>query len=343
MSPKRKWIWISCALLFAIGGCNIIKQPAQPIRATTVYIVNGTLGSASLPGYLAANLPAMRQIGFTAVYLPAVWADFDPSPIGGQFNAVAFANAKMALDQISAAGMKAWVGLNYVGVGYAPDFGVLMPKDKACDWARIPEVYASFERYVVEALNQYRLYKDILQFMVFTEGAEGCGLATPEAAPSVALFLQTTLGSLPTRIPPEIRRLWKIGYHDYSIVNLGWGNGVGPIATPNPFDFVSMVAYNTSDPIELDARAGRFKALYSTPLVVGEAGANGCPGANPPQDVADSQLVSWALSRGYGFNIWGWPNAGAAECTNPVYGGYALTDQNGVPNAAAVAISKVLN
>jgi hypothetical protein len=230
-----------------------------------------------------------------------------------------------------------------VGIGYAPEFGSILSPDQACNWAVTPEVYATFENYAQQAMTEYAGFSDMLQLMVFTEGAEGCGLATPQAAPAVALQLQKTLGSLPTRISPILRTQWRLGYHDYSIVNLGWGNGFGPIASPNPFDFVSMVAYNVNSTIELDARADRFKALYTTsPLVVGEAGANGCPGASPPQAAVDSLIVYWAVSRGYGFNIWGWPNAGEAECTNPVYGGYALTKVDGTPNDAAAAIQRIL-
>jgi len=334
---------IFCALLAA---CNFLPSTPlpKPIQATTVYINGGTLGTASLPDYLRANLPAIKDTGFNAVYLPAVWRDFDPTPLSGAgYNAAAFANARAALDVVRAAGMRTVVGLNYVGVGYAPDFGAVLPQDKACDWARTPQVYAAFERYAARVMTEFAAYHDMLRLMVFTEGAEGCGLATPEAAAGVAAQLQTTLGSLPTRMPPLQRVLWSWGYHDYSIINLGWGDGASPIATPNPFDWVSMVTYNVSDTAELDRRAARFKALYPTkPLYVGEAGANGCPGASPSQQMVDGNIVIWAQAKDYGFNIWGWPNAGAAECTNPVYGGYALTNQDGTPNDTARALKELM-
>lgn len=338
-------VLLVAAMASLAASCNIIKPPpaSPPLRATTVYILGGTLGSASLPGYLRANLPAVKDIGFDSVYLPAIWADFDPAPFSSPYNAVAFNNARAALSEVRAAGMRALIGLNYVGVGFAPDFGSELPPDQACNWAVTPPVYAKFEKYATQVMLEYQAFHDITQLMVFTESAEGCGLATPQAAPQVALQLQTTLGSLPSRIPPTMRKIWRWGYHDYSIVNLGWGNGVGPIKLPNQFDFVSMVAYNVSDVAELDARAGRFAALYpGSPLLVGESGANGCPGASPPQATVDSIIVSWALQHRYGVNVWGWPNAGEAECTNPVYGGYAITNVDGTPNATAAALRLIL-
>jgi hypothetical protein len=317
------------------------KIPVRPFRATTIYILNGTLGTTALQQYLEANLPAIKANGFDTVYLPAVWKDFDPTPLTGPYNSTAFQNARAALATIDYHGMDAVIGLNYIGVGYAPDFGSVLPQDQACDWARTPDVYAAFERYAEQFMRELTDFNDMVYLMVFTESAEGCGLATPEAAQAVATRLRTTLGSLPSRMPASLRRKWRWGYHDYSIVNLGWGNGSSPIMSPNPFDFVSMVAYNVSDINELNTRAARFKALYDVPLMVGEAGANGCPGATPPQSTVDTQIVTWALDNGYGFNIWGWPNAGEAECTN-VYGGYALTNQDGTPNEAALAIKAIL-
>ena len=300
-----------------ISACNLPEPKRPPLHATTVYIVNDILGSAGLPAYLQATLPAVKQTGFDLVYLPAVWRDFDPTPLTGPYNNTAFADARAALSVLRNAGMRALVGLNYVGVGYAPDFGGVLPPDQACNWAITPQVYVAFERYAQQVMKEYAAFSDMLQLMVFTEGAEGCGLATPQAAPAVAQQLQTTLGSLPTRLPAMLRAQWRLGYHDYSIVNLGWGNGIGRLLHPIP-SILSVCL-----PITWTARRARhqglsIQSLVALPLIVGEAGAHGCPGATPPQAAVDSLIVSWAVSRRYGFNIWGWPNAGAAECTNPV-------------------------
>jgi hypothetical protein len=319
----------------------------RDIHATTIYIIGNTLGTPGLPLYLSTNISTIKDIGFNAVYLPTLWKNFDPNPLNSPrvYDENAFAQTRAVLDFLRSNGLKVLVGLNYVGPGYAPNFGAVLPDAQACDWARTPAIYAAFEQYVQQFLTELASYNDMLSLMVFTESAEGCGLATEAAAPAVAAQLQTTLGSMPSRLPPALRSQWKIGYHDYSIVNLGWGNGVGPIALPNEFDFVSMVAYNVATTSELDTRASRFSTLYpNSPLIVGESGAAACPppATNETQTTLDVQTILWALNRGFGFNLWGWPNAGAAECTNPVYGGLALTDTNGVPNQAANSVKRLL-
>ena len=344
-------------MLLLLAACGLPQTPQQRLavtHATTVYLLDGTLGKPGLAPYLSTNLPAIKAAGFNAVYIPAVWADFDPSPIVSprSYNAAGFADAKAALTVIRSAGMRAVTGLNYVGPGFAPDFGAVLPDAQACDWARTPVVYAAFEQYVAEFMSEMAADSDILSLMVFTESAEGCGQATQAAAPTVALQLQKTLGSLPSRMPPLLRFTWNIGYHDYTIVNLGWGNGVGPIAMPNPFDFVSMVAYNVGTTAELDARSARFAALYpGVPLFVGEMGVNGCsapPGVGEAgQATGDAILAQWALAKGHGFSVWGWPASGGAsdetlECSNPVFGGLAITNADGTPRAAVAAIKAVL-
>jgi hypothetical protein len=101
-----------CVLL--VAACNLPEPVRPPLHATTVYIVNGTLGSANLPAYLEANLPAMKRTGFDSVYLPAVWRDFDPMPLTGPYNSAAFANARTALSVVRKAGMRALVGLSLI-------------------------------------------------------------------------------------------------------------------------------------------------------------------------------------------------------------------------------------
>jgi hypothetical protein len=354
---RGKWLisrFLSIIVLSVLVACGLIPNPGQPkmadLHAITVYLLDGTLGKADLVPYLIANLPAIKDAGFNTIYLPAVWADFDPSPMATPqtYRATAFQNAQSALAAIRGAGMKALVGLNYIGVGFAPDFGTALPAAQACDWAITPSVYAAFERYVAAFMNQMLNNRDIMSLMVFTEAAEGCGRGIQAAGPAVAFQLQKTLGSLPARLPPALRAKWTLGYHDYSSVNLGWGNGVGPIALPNEFDFVSMVAYNVATIAELDARAARFLALYpNKPLMIGEMGSNGCHNETD-QATTDELLVDYALAHGHGFNLWGWvpgggaPEAGMQECANPNYGGLAITNPDCSPRRAELAVKTLL-
>lgn len=340
--------------LAVLVACGLMPTPCQSsmadIHAITVYLFDGTLGRADLDPYLIANLPAIKDAGFNAIYLPAIWADFDPSPMmkPRTYNAAAFRNARSALALIRAAGLKALVGLNYVGVGFAPDFGTALPAKEACNWAVTPAVYAAFEEYVTAFMSRLTADSDIMSLMVFTESAEGCGHATKDAARAVADQLQETIGSLPSRLPGALRTKWNIGYHDYSIVNLGWGNGVGPIALPIEFNFISMVAYNVTSVAELDARVKRFSTLYpNEPLIIGEMGANGCDDESA-QATTDARLVAYAVAHGYGFNLWGWvagggaPDAAAQECSNPNYGGLSINNPDGSPRQAKQAVKAAL-
>ena len=156
------------------------------------------------------------------------------------------------------------------------------------------------------------------------------------------------IGSLPSRLPGALRAKWNIGYHDYSIVNLGWGNEVGPIALPVEFNFVSMVAYNVTSVSELDARTKRFSTLYpNEPLIIGEMGANGCNDESG-QATTDAWLAAYAVAHGYGFNLWGWvagggaPDAAVQECSNPNYGGLSITNPDGSPRKAKQAVEVLL-
>lgn len=337
-------------LILSVWLVGVVVGCAQPlagvpvrvddVRGVTIYRIDATLGRPVLPGLLASVLPAIKAARFNTVFLPAVWADYDPTPLANPrtYNAAAFASAKQVLGMLRAAHMRALVGLDYVGEGFAPDLGAVQP----CDWAVNPVTYAAFEEYVRRFLEEMLPYRDVVMPFVFTEGAEGCGQNVAAAGPAVALRLQGTLGSLPSRLPAALRAAWSIGYHDYSLINLGWGGGVSPIASAQPFDWLSMVAYNVGTEGELAARLGRFRAMYpGVPMMIGELGASGCPPATAAQQAAQDGLgASFARQNGLGFSVWGWMNHGKDECL-PGYGGLAITDAAGAPNTAAAAVEAV--
>jgi hypothetical protein len=128
-----------------------------------------------------------------------------------------------------------------------------------------------------------------------------------------------------------------MGYHDYSIINLDWGGGESPIASPNPYDFVSMVFYGweekSDDEIgtELVRRAERFRSLYpNTPLIVGEMGASMCQFGIEKQARVITTKVEKSVELELGFNLWHWrPIPGEDDCQNPAFRGLAITNEDG--------------
>gem|GEM_PF-4139200 len=318
------------------------------IRSVTVYSTSGTLGDSGLYPYLEKTLPAIKANGFNTIWFVTVWTNFDPTPLAPnhQYNSQAFENTRQVLSLLQRNNMRAIIGLNYLGTGWSPDFNNDGRRDATdfCDWLSNPSKYQSFERYTQQFLSEISDYHNIVYPTVFTENSEPCGWADTAHAKQLATLLRSTLGSLPTRMPAKIRPQFTFGYHDYSIINLGWGNGDSPIASPNPYDFVSMVGYgmdnvaNNQIAVELDARAARFKNLYpKMPLLIGEAGATNCNNQDANQARVDLQIAAYAKKRNYGLNIWGWqPGPPAGDCNpNLAYGGLALTNQDGSLKKAA--------
>lgn len=287
--------------------------PYAELRSVTFFEMLGATEAG-----LVAAIPRMKQAQFNAVWLVPVWHDFDPHPLiePRAYNDVAFEQLDGILNLLRENDMEAILPLNYMAL-----------QEVSCDWIKNPAEYAAFEAYVTEFLTRIEAYSDMIYIMVFTEGTEPCsGVSSWQEH---AALLRTTLGSLPDRLPPTLRAKFRIGYHDYSLINLGYALPDSPIVSD--FDFVSMTAYAlegmSADELdaELDLRALRFP---DKPLLLGEFGARGC-GHEDNQSRVDGAIIDWAIRNGHGFNLWGWKNNGEAECSNPVYGGLAITDASG--------------
>lgn len=311
--------------------------PYKDIKSVTYYTTLSTTYQE-----LQSTLPAIKSTGFNTVWLVNVWSEFNPKPLTTPpvYNEQAFTNLKFVLALLKANNMQVILPLNYLGQGWRPE-GI------DCNWIKNPTMYGAFETYVKEFLTRIVDYHDIVYIMVFTEETEPCsGLSSWQEHASL---LRPTLGSLPTRIPLDLRSKFRIGYHDYSLINLAYSFPDSPIQSPISFDFVSMVAYGLEDKTdsdiksEVNLRASRFKQLYpNTPLIIGEFGGRAC-GNDDNQSRVIINIVSDAMDKGFGFNLWGWkPGPPNQECTNPVYGGLAITNQDGSLKKAAVEIKTFL-
>lgn len=292
---------------------------------------------------LSAALPQMKAEGYNTIYMLNPWSSFNPQPLTdpAAYNDSAFADLLKILDLLKNNGMSVIIGLNHL-----TPLGEGVP---ACGWAEDPRVEEAFENYVVEFLTRTQNYSDILYPIVFTEGTEPCGAAYEPLDPRMIPLMQTTIGSLPLRLPPPLRSKFVLGYHDYTLINLGRGLGASPIADPLSFDFLSMVAYgldalnNSQIQSELDARIARFRALYpNTPLILGESGTTYCDpyGENRQADGIQS-IASYMVTRNMGYSVWEWTShTPGYQCTT---GDFGIHDVSGAPRRAAEALSDINN
>ncbi len=295
---------------------------------------------------LRRSIPELRNTGFNTIWMVNPWMSFNPKPLVDPplYDDSRFEHLCEVLDLLRENGMRAILGLNYLGKGWAPD-GIDPGR-----WIMDPVMYRSFETYVAEFLRRIERYSDMVYIVFFTEGTEPDGLNPYADARQHARHLRGTLGSLPTRLDPGIRSKFIIGYHDYSIINLGWGMGDSPIQDPNPFDFVSMVFYGLEGDhdeeihAEFNRRATFFADLYpDTPLIVGEMGASICEYGEDNQARVIVAKISLALSHQMGFNLWHWrpiPNEDA--CQNPAFMGLAVTNEDGSHKPAVDEIRKLI-
>lgn len=325
-----------------------LDRPAsfQSIRSVTFYDVATNPGSGgAFLRKLARALPAIQATGFNTIWLVCPWSTFNPRPLHDPpvYEERAFASLRQVLELLKAHHMDAIIGLDYLGRGWAPA-GI-----DADEWLREPVMYRAFETYARRFLEEIEPYHRMVYILVFTENSEPRGMADAAHAPAVAALLRTTLGSLPARLPPALRAEYRIGYHDYSLINLGWAQGASPIQSPNPFDFLSMVAYGLEQQsdaaiaAELDRRAARFRALYPRmPLIIGESGASSCHDQDANQARVLRAIAAYALQRGSGLNVWGWqPGPPDQECANPVLNGLAITNQDGSVKQAALVLKQL--
>lgn len=299
---------------------------------------------------LSSWLPVIKDTGFNTVSLVSPWHIFNP-----RTNPPVYTNEFDALRRVLALfkqnGMRAILPLTYLGNGWSPD-GI-----DYCRWTRDPAMVTSFETYVEEFLTQIADFGDMVYILLTTENAEPCDLQPYGDARNIASIMRTTLGSLPARLPPDLRQKFTIGYHDYS-QSLGWTRGESPVQAPISFDFLSFPLYDMEETEDLGIeteileRVERLKAMYPfTPIILGETEASSC---THPGDSEENQArvlaktASSAMTHGLGFSIWSWaPDSFGTECQGEDrgYGITKMSDLDGslVYKQARQTLKQLLN
>jgi hypothetical protein len=314
------------------------------IRSITYYDFPYDVPSDQFYADLERDLPRIKELGFNTIWLVAPWYKFSPQALPEPiYDDKAFSKLRKILDLLKANGMQAIIGPAYFGKGWSPA-GV-----DASNWVTDPAVCRALDMYVEEFLRRIQDYSGMVYIIFFSEGAEcGVPMNNVDDARLIALRLRATLGSIPMRLPQDLRSKFRIGYHDYGLINLDYARGSSPIQGPIPFDFLSMVAYgmeNKSDQgiiREMDLRSSRFKRLYpDTPLIIGELGASMLYGYDNQKRV-DSVMVSHALLEGYGFNLWGWKGFSREQEAMPAINGLGITNEDGTYRPVAEAVQDVI-
>ncbi len=298
---------------------------------------------------LAKVLPQIKAEGYNTVWLGGnAWADYSPKALPtATYNEQAFSGLIKILELLKTNNMEAVIGLNYLGQGWSPE-GI-----DACRWMLDETMYKAFEDYSKEFLSRIQNYSNNVYIVVFTEGSEGSCLGDPykpELRPGLLSAFQSRLGSWPLRVPPALRSKFRIGYHDYALINENYSGGQSPLSNPNPYDFMSMVAYgltgktDTQIVEEVKLKASRFKVLYPyTPLIIGEMGAGFCvPYSEDIQAQNVKALVNAAISNGLGFNLWQWKSLpDNSECLDQY--GLGIHKNDGTTlRKSATAVSSIL-
>lgn len=343
-------------IVFLLFPTLIYAKAPDPttIRSVTFYDFAAT--SSQRLDHLRQSLPQIKSTGFNTVWLVSPWLHYNPRPMATPpaYDNSEFDILKQTLELLKTNNMQAILGLDYLGQYWAPE-GI-----DDCEWIREPTQYQAFVTYTTEFLTRIQDYSDMIYILVFSENAVPCsldphrGADNDKAHQGVQLF-QQTLGNIPAQLPAELRNKFSFGYHDFILIDRHWDRGESPIAHPNPFDFVSMVGYKMEDtqmeslPDDqiaaiLETRAQRFRTLFPTmPLIVGEFGATACGNKDDNQARVISAVIQWTKQKGYGFNLWGWkPGPGSEECTNPVFGGLAITNPDGSAKPAVAQIRELL-
>lgn len=317
------------------------------------------------PDKLIRDIPKLKELGFNTVWLVQLWSAYDPQPLVSPrvYNQEAFNDLTRSLAALKANNMKAILPLNYkMGMGAVGITG---------RWIYRPEQYGAFEIFAKEYLTRIQDYSDNVLILLFEESLSPFDGATQQelySTPAHAAQMRATMGSLPSRLPPDLRAKYKIGWHDYALIGLGWshglpwispypnpefGNGAYPVGEPVSFDFISGGFYEGEDKTdaeviaELDMKVARFKTAYpNLPLLAGEVGASSCIRGSSEQNQARVVLarVNYFMSKGSGFNIWNWsPASFDNSCPSSEDKNLSINNPDQSLKPVATELKKLLN
>lgn len=390
--PIRQKFFGAITLLFlvvglAIGTYSVSKKTSLRSKAAETTLPPAILSTVSadyskirstvyLSGWrevyqkLLADLPKIKDTGFNTVWLVYSWAEFDSKPLSNprEYNQAFITELKRTLELLRKNQMEVILPLVYVGPGYAPE-GI-----NPDNWNIDKTSFVAYREYVSRFLTEIQDYRDMSYILFSSENAMH-GNHWNDAVLN-ARQIRESVGNIPRLLDPQLRAKFRLGFHDYVLINLDWStcldpetraisNHCGavsesPIKDPISFDFVMTVGYemlnnynaaptsfltltDTQIKNNLQKRANRFKVLYpNTPLLAGEYGYRGCENGEDSQAKILKIQTEFALDNNYGLNVWSW-KAASDECTNVSLGGLAITNPNGTARKAVDMLKQLFS
>ena len=244
--------------------------------------------------YLNKQIPIWKSNGFNCVAFVLNWNFMQPraypTPVWDEERV---RSVTRMFDSLKNNNMGIMMGLNFVH--FAPlGFNPTNPKTATndgepveCDFLRDATMYGAFEKYTHEVFARFQNYP--MFYHVFTDNALPCVVTLD---PAGAALMRRTLGSLPSRIPPELRSKIIIGFHDvlnvrpYNPRNPVYSSAytqaeMSPVQDVTQFDFYSQQVYEGNSTIdefmvEMDDWVKYMRNFFGPnmpPLIFGELGS----------------------------------------------------------------------
>ena len=266
---------------------------------------------------LEKTLPYIKQTGYNTVRIYTPWKGLDHSPLR-EPPSYTFETTLNSLKILKQNQMKAIINLNSLGEGWSPN------DIDHCSWTTDLNQYLAFEEFVKDFLTAIQDYADMTYLYISTEGSSPCSLDYQIDGKQIASILRPTIGSLPQRLPKELRNKFKIGYHDFMLLTFNYSKGESPVQMPFSYDYYSNALNNQEEKNQSEIIAAinqpinNVQKIYPfTPLFYGEFGTTYCnykplPASDTITSTNQNQArvlktaISHLTSQNIGFNIWQW-------------------------------------
>jgi len=357
---------LTLALLFSVVSCAQAQSnggfppPVTTTRSASYYLYLPTAAGAAgpvSPEEMLANeqidFPNMAAYGFNTVYLVEFRSKFDPL-LDNQYNREGIANLRMELEAARQNGLRVFLGLNFgsgyqIGIDSTPE-ALLARNAKFQSWLQ-------FVQYLLMNIDDYR---DMVYPIVFEEGQADATYNLITNADAAARAFQQTLGNLPALLPAALRAKWTFGWygattalysHTPAQVGFDWvGEGAyffDPTITLSWLAATDKGLTDAQISAKLEDMFGKVGALYpGMPIVFTEGGYYTCSSETfNRQGEVYALLAEFAISRGYGLNLWGYrslltPEQECAERGGK--GGHSMGNADGSPRPAMLAVSAAI-
>lgn len=356
------------------------KKPAD-LRCITYfdfeYFSNSPAERDNAFNYLNSQIPIWKSNGFNCVAFVLNWNFMQPraypTPVWDEERV---RSVTRMFDSLKNNNMGIMMGLNFVHtapLGFNPTNPV---EPVECDFLRDATMYGAFEKYTHEVFTRFQNYP--MFYHVFTDNALPCVVTLD---PAGAALMRKTLGSLPSRIPSDLRSKIIIGFHDvmnvrpYNPRNPVYSSTytqaeMSPVQDVTQFDFYSQQVYEGNSTIdefliEMDDWVKYMRNFFGPnmpPIIFGELGSTLVKRKPEGGLVMDGSkyvceydersemiqrnalyyMTKYAVDNKIGFSIWAWQYQDNTPDLDCQFGAHALTRPDGSLRPAVAAIKQAI-